>query len=130
MPDLQPYHILSKPTGAICNLDCAYCFYLSKEELYPGSNFRMSADVLEQHVRQYLETQPDGTVSLAWQGGEPTLMGLDFFKQAVGYADKYKKPKQKVEYTIQTNGVLLNDEWAKFLKKHNVLVGISIDGPP
>ena len=124
-----PYHVLSKPTGAICNLDCAYCFYLSKEKLYPGSQFRMPDDVLEQHVRQLLETGNRAQVSLAWQGGEPTLMGLDFFRQAVRYAEQFKRPHQKIEYSIQTNGILLDDEWGAFLKENNFLVGISLDGP-
>ena len=124
------YHILSKPTGAICNLDCAYCFYLSKEKLYPGSQFRMSDDVLEQHVRQLLDSQHGHHVSLAWQGGEPTLMGIEFFQRAIRYAEQYRQPHQNIEYSIQTNGILLDDEWGVFLKENNFLVGISLDGPP
>jgi len=133
MPASRPvplsYHILSKPTGAICNLDCAYCFYLSKEKLYPGSQFRMPDDVLEQHIRQLVASQHRRQVSIAWQGGEPTLMGIDFFRRAIRYAEQYRQPHQKIEYTIQTNGVLLDDEWAAFFKKHKFLVGISLDGP-
>jgi len=124
-----PYHVLAKPTGAICNLDCAYCFFLSKEQLYPGSEFRMSDEVLKRYVKQYIQSQPGPEVTIAWQGGEPTLMGLEFFHRAVAYANEFKRPGQRVSYTIQTNGVLLDDEWGKFLKKHNFLVGISIDGP-
>jgi len=125
-----PYHVLSKPTGAICNLDCAYCFYLSKEKLYPGSQFRMPDEVLEEHVRQIIEGQNRHQVSFAWQGGEPTLMGIEFFRQAIRYAEQYKQPHQKIEYSIQTNGVLLDDEWGAFLKANNFLVGLSLDGPP
>ena len=123
------YHVLAKPTGAICNLDCAYCFFLSKEQLYPGSNFRMSDEVLKSYIQQYIQSQPTREATIAWQGGEPTLMGLDFFRQAVAYADEFKRPGQRISYSIQTNGVLLDDEWGKFLRKHRFLVGISIDGP-
>jgi len=124
-----PYHVLAKPTGAICNLDCAYCFFLKKEQLYPGSDFRMSDEVLKKYIRQYIQSQPGSEITIAWQGGEPTLMGLEFFHRAVAYAKEFKRPGQRITYTIQTNGVLLDDDWGKFLKKHNFLVGISIDGP-
>ena len=123
------YHALIKPTGARCNLDCAYCFYLSKEELYPNSNFQMSQETLDQYIRQLLESHPGPQVPIAWQGGEPTLMGLDFFRHAVRLADRHKQPGQEIQHSIQTNGVLLNDEWAAFFHENNFLVGISIDGP-
>ena len=122
------YHVLAKPTGAICNLDCKYCFFLSKEMLYPGSRFRMADELLETYIKQLLESQRGPTVTVGWQGGEPTLMGLDFFKLSVEYAEKYKKPNQNIEYTIQTNGTKLDDGWAAF-KEHNFLVGLSVDGP-
>ena len=123
------YHVLAKPTGAICNLDCKYCFFLSKEMLYPGSRFRMADELLETYIKQLLESQRGPTVTVGWQGGEPTLMGLDFFKLSVEYAEKYKKPNQNIEYTIQTNGTKLDDGWAAFFKEHNFLVGLSVDGP-
>lgn len=123
------YHVLAKPTGAICNLDCKYCFFLSKEMLYPGSRFRMADELLETYIKQLLESQRGPTVTVGWQGGEPTLMGLDFFKLSVEYAEKYKKPNQNIEYTIQTNGTKLDDGWATFFKEHNFLVGLSVDGP-
>lgn len=125
----SPYHVLAKPTGAICNLDCAYCFFLSKEQLYPGSDFRMSDETLKSYIRQYIQSQPTPEATIAWQGGEPTLMGLDFFRRAVAYAKEFKRPGQRISYSIQTNGILLDDEWGKFLRKHRYLVGISIDGP-
>jgi uncharacterized protein len=131
-PNAPPaFHLLTKPTGAICNLDCQYCFFLSKEALYPGSRFRMSDDLLEQYIRQVIasQTQPNAEVALAWQGGEPTLMGLDFFKRSVALAEKYRQPGQTILHTIQTNGTKLNDEWAAFFKQHNFLVGLSVDGP-
>ena len=119
---------MAKPTGAICNLDCAYCFFLSKEKLYPKSNFRMSDEVLVEYIKQYLQSQSVPEVIITWQGGEPTLMGLDFFDRANKYAEKFKKPRQRVSFAIQTNGILLDDEWGKFLHDNHYLVGISIDG--
>ena len=123
------FHVMAKPRGAICNLDCEYCFFLAKEMLYPDSNFRMSHDLLETYIRQLLESHQTREVTVAWQGGEPTLMGLDFFRLAMQYVDKYKKPGMIIENTIQTNGTLLDDEWGEFLHANNFLVGISIDGP-
>ncbi len=123
------FHILAKPTGAICNLACKYCFFLSKEKLYPGSSFRMTDQVLESYMRQHIEAQQVPEVTIAWQGGEPTLMGVDFFRRSVEYAHKYKKPNATIQYTIQTNGTTLDDEWCEFFREHNFLVGISIDGP-
>jgi uncharacterized protein len=121
-------HVLAKPTGAICNLNCSYCFFLDKERLYPGSRFRMSDEVLETYIRQLIEAHRTREVTVAWQGGEPTLMGLDFFRQAIAYQEKYRKPGMTFENTIQTNGTLLNDEWCEFLKENNYLVGLSLDG--
>jgi uncharacterized protein len=124
------FHLLSKPTGAQCNLDCDYCFFLSKEMLYPDSRFRMSDDTLELYLRQLIEAHwrvPE--VTIAWQGGEPTLMGLDFFRRSVEIAQKYLRPGQRAVHTIQTNGTKLDEEWAAFFKEHGFLVGISIDGP-
>jgi uncharacterized protein len=131
LPENAPpaFHLLAKPTGAVCNLDCKYCFFLSKEMLYPGSRFRMADELLETYIRQLLESHRESQVNVAWQGGEPTLMGLDFFKRSVEYAEKYRRPDQQIVYTIQTNGTQLDDEWCAFFKQHNFLVGISIDGP-
>ncbi len=123
------FHVLAKPTGAICNLDCSYCFFLSKEELYPGSRFRMHDDVLTQYLRQLLEAHREPEVTVSWQGGEPTLMGLDFFRRAIEKVEALAGPGRRVEHTMQTNGTLIDDEWAKVLTAHDVLVGISIDGP-
>ncbi len=125
----QPFHLLLKPTGARCNLACSYCFFLSKESLYPASTFRMSDELLEDYLRQLFAAQPYPEVNICWQGGEPTLMGLSFFQRSVRYAEKYKKVGQKISYTFQTNGTKINDEWAAFFKQHNFLVGLSIDGP-
>jgi len=129
MHTFRSFHLLAKPTGAICNLDCKYCFFLSKDMLYPGDRFRMSDDLLETYIQQLLEAQPSGHVSVAWQGGEPTLMGVDFFRRAIGYVEKYRKTDQNILHTIQTNGTLLNDDWCAFFKQNNFLVGLSVDGP-
>jgi uncharacterized protein len=125
MPATVPtaFHLLAKPTGAICNLDCKYCFFLSKEMLYPGSRFRMADELLETYIRQLLESQPGPEVIVGWQGGEPMLMGLDFFMRSVDLVERYRKPGQQVTYTIQTNGTRLDDEWCAFFKAHKVLVG-------
>ena len=124
------FHLLAKPTGAVCNLDCSYCFFLSKEMLYPGSRFRMADELLEAYLRQLIEAHAQvPEVTIAWQGGEPTLMGVDFFRRSVELAERYLQPGQRAAYTIQTNGTLLDDEWAAFFKENDFLVGISIDGP-
>jgi uncharacterized protein len=124
------FHVLSKPTGPICNLDCQYCFFLSKEALYPGDRFRMTDDVLGAYIRQVIEAQAAPEVTIAWQGGEPTLMGVDFFRRALALADEYRRPGQRLQHTIQTNGTLLTEEWCELFKKHQFLVGLSVDGPP
>ena len=131
LPDNAPsaFHLLAKPTGAACNLDCAYCFFLDKELLYPGSKFRMSDDMLEQYIRQLIESHRMDQVTISWQGGEPTLIGLDFYRKAMVLAEKYRRPGMTFLNTMQTNGTLLNDEWCEFFKEHNFLIGLSIDGP-
>ena len=123
------FHLLAKPTGAICNLDCQYCFFLSKEQLYPGSKFRMADDLLETYIRQLLESHQTPEVTVAWQGGEPTLMGLDFFRRSIELVDQYKQPHQVIHHTLQTNGTRLDDEWGAFFKQHHFLIGLSVDGP-
>ncbi len=119
-----------KPTGAICNLDCAYCYYLHKQELLGSDNkFRISDEILETHIRQYIEGQRGDEVVFSWQGGEPTLVGIGFFEKVVALEKKYQRPNQRVENDLQTNGTLLNDDWCAFLRENNFLVGLSIDGP-
>jgi len=123
------FHVMAKPTGALCNLDCKYCFYLGKESLYPGSAFRMPDHVLDSYIRQVLESQSGPVVTIAWQGGEPTLLGLEFFRRSIQLEQKYQKPDTKIQNTIQTNGVLLDDAWCEFFHQNNFLVGLSLDGP-
>src|SRR5882672_946658 len=123
------FHVLTKPVGPICNLDCKYCFYLEKQKLYPGEHqWRMSDEVLEEYVRQYIESQPVKEINFAWQGGEPTLLGVGFFRKAVALQKKYAGGKQ-ISNALQTNGILLDDEWCEFLGGNKFLVGLSIDGP-
>lgn len=124
------FHCMIKPGGSACNLDCAYCFYLSKATLPmgPGSG-RISADLLERLIQQYIAGTTGPEVVFSWQGGEPTLMGIDFFRKVVALEKKHAKPFQKIENDLQTNGTLIDDEWCEFLKQNRFLVGLSIDGP-
>ncbi|MEN9864885.1 MAG: hypothetical protein RL748_475 [Pseudomonadota bacterium] len=124
----QPVHVMTKPRGAICNLDCAYCYFLKKEALYPDSKFRMDDATLEQFTRQYIEQGGDEVV-FSWQGGEPTMMKLAFFERAVQLQQQYQRPGTQIFNTFQTNGTLLDDDWCRFFKQHNFLVGLSLDGP-
>ena len=124
------YHVIVKPGGPACNLDCGYCYYLHKDELLGSAgNGRMDDDVLESHIRQYIQGQDVDEVIFTWQGGEPTLMGLGFFEKVVALQKKYQRPNQRIENDLQTNGTLLDDEWAPFLRQHHFLVGLSVDGP-
>lgn len=123
------FHVIAKPTGPICNMDCKYCFYLEKENLYPGrDNWRMNEEILESFIRQYIESQSVPQINFTWQGGEPTLLGLEYFKNVVRLQKKYSDGKS-INNSFQTNGVLLNDEWCQFFKETNFLVGLSVDGP-
>lgn len=124
------FHAMIKPSGAECNIDCDYCFYLHKADLLDHSaHARMNEQTLEQHIRQYIESQTGEQVVFSWQGGEPTLMGLDFFHRIIALQKKYAKAGQRVENDLQTNGIALDDAWITFLKEHNFHVGLSIDGP-
>ena len=131
-PGTRPrFHAMVKPTGAICNLDCTYCYYLHKEQLLGSDRkFRISDEILETHIRQYIEGQRGEEVVFSWQGGEPTLLGVGFFQKVVALEKKYQRPNQRIENDLQTNGTLLDDEWCAFLSEHKFLVGLSIDGPP
>lgn len=123
------YHLLVKPAGAACNLGCQYCFFLSKENIYQDESYLMSNATLENYIKQLMASSPGPQVDVAWQGGEPMLRGLEFYKRSVQLAEQYRQPHQRILHTIQTNGTLIDDEWAAFFKQHNYLVGISIDGP-
>jgi uncharacterized protein len=125
----MPFHVMAKPIGPICNLTCSYCFYVEKSCYFPsGHDYRMSPAVLEAFIRKYIESQSTPEVNFAWQGGEPTLLGVDFFRTVVELQQKYANGK-RISNCIQTNCVLIDDEWCALLKQHEFLVGASIDGP-
>ncbi|HWR16887.1 MAG TPA: anaerobic sulfatase maturase [Terriglobales bacterium] len=128
MPLPLPFHVIAKPSGSLCNLDCTYCYYLEKEKLYSSEKQFMSSEVLRAYIRQYISAQPTDVIQFSWQGGEPTLLGIDFFREVVNIQREFGAGK-KIENVLQTNGVLLDDRWGVFLSEHNFLVGISIDGP-
>ncbi|MEN6620999.1 MAG: anaerobic sulfatase maturase [Smithella sp.] len=122
-------HIIAKPNGPICNMDCEYCFYTEKKALFPkDENYRMPDKVLAAYIAQYITNQPTPVVEFVWQGGEPTLLGIDFFKKVLEMQKPFIRQKA-IRNSLQTNGTLLTDEWCRFLKRNNFLVGISLDGP-
>lgn len=123
------FHLMAKPNGPVCNLNCTYCYYLEKKKLYPASvSYRMDEALLESFTKQYIESQDIPEIAFTWQGGEPVLMGIDYFRKAVSLQKKYANGK-KIENAFQTNGTLINEEWCRFFHDHNFLVGISVDGP-
>lgn len=126
---MAAYQVMIKPCGPTCNLACRYCYYTSKARMMPPGDLRMTDETLEAFVRQYMRSQDCGVITFAWQGGEPTLMGVDFFRKALELQERYRRPGQTVENTLQTNGTLLDDDWAEFLHDHGFLVGLSVDGP-
>jgi uncharacterized protein len=122
------FHVMLKPAGPACNLNCTYCYYLEKKKLYPEeSSYRMPDDLLEEFTRQFIDAHEIPVVTFTWQGGEPTLAGLDYFRKAIDLQKKYSRGK-KIENAFQTNGTRLNEDWCKFFVDNNILVGISIDG--
>ncbi|MCP4724423.1 MAG: anaerobic sulfatase maturase [bacterium] len=124
------FQVFVKPAGSVCNLGCDYCYYLDKEDIYPaGKSFRMADDLLEKYIVQHMEAFPEQEIRFTWHGGEPTLMGLDFFQRVVELQQKFKPPEKRISNGIQTNGILLNNDWCRFLSDEKFNVGISIDGP-
>ncbi|MFH1037201.1 MAG: anaerobic sulfatase maturase [PVC group bacterium] len=127
---MKCFHVMIKPIGPVCNVNCTYCFYLSKERLLEtATGWRLPDDLLEKFIRQYIEGQEAEEIVFSWQGGEPTLRGLDFFRKVVALEKRYRQPGIRIENDLQTNGILLDDEWGEFLGKNGFLVGLSIDGP-
>jgi uncharacterized protein len=122
-------HVLAKPIGPVCDLACDYCFYLEKPALFgKGENFRMSDEVLAAYISQYIEAQPTPVVEFVWHGGEPTLLGLDFFRKIVELQRPFRGVKE-IKNALQTNGMRLTDDWCAFFKTHNFFIGLSLDGP-
>lgn len=133
---MHPFHLILKPIGAHCNLSCAYCYYKNKVELYPDQiDYTMRDFVLEKVIKTYIQLYlqevkgPPTPISFSWQGGEPTLLGLDFFQRACWYQDTYSHTGDRIQNSLQTNGVLVDTDWARFFKEKDFLVGLSLDGP-
>lgn len=125
----RPFQVMVKPIGPKCNLACDYCFYLSKEKLFvTGNDFRLTDSILEQFIKSYIQSQIGPEIAFVWQGGEPTLMGLDFFYRVRELQEKYRPQGITITNALQTNATLITPAWARFLKKENFLVGVSIDG--
>jgi uncharacterized protein len=126
----RQFQIFTKPVGSTCNLACDYCYYLKKENLYPkGESFRMPDDILEEYIVQHLDASPDEVINFSWHGGEPTLLGLDYFRKIVALQRKHKPPNRSITNGIQTNGTLIDEEWCRFLAEEGFVVGLSMDGP-
>ena len=117
-----------KPVGSACNLDCDYCYYLGKADLYGGRQPKMSDELLERYISQYIEAVQVPVVTFCWHGGEPLLAGLDFYEKAVAIQNRYRGNKQ-IENSLQTNGLLITPEWCDFFRSNNFLIGLSLDGP-
>ena len=117
-----------KPIGSACNLDCHYCYYRDKSEIYSGNMPRMSEELLERYIQQYIEGASQQNISFCWHGGEPLMAGLPFFEKAMELQRKYAGDKV-IENTLQTNGILVNEDWCRFFKENNFLIGLSLDGP-
>ena len=124
------FQVMVKPVGPVCNLDCSYCYYLQKKDLFTESDrFRMADDLLETYIVQHIEASPSEQVFFSWHGGEPTLLGLDYFQKIVDLQNKHRPSGRTLHNGIQTNGTLLDEDWCRFLAKNRFQVGLSLDGP-
>jgi uncharacterized protein len=124
------FQVFVKPIGSACNLDCRYCYYLEKGSLYPGGgSSRMPDDILEEYIAQHIEASPDEVIRFSWHGGEPTLLGLDYFRRIVELQRRHQPPDRRIANGIQTNGTLLDEDWCRFLAAEGFAVGLSLDGP-
>lgn len=127
----RDFQVFVKPVGALCNLDCSYCYYLDKERLYPeGETFNMTDETLESYIVQHIDASPDEVVRFSWHGGEPTVLGLDFYRRVVELQRRHRPPGKSIVNGIQTNGTLLDEDWCRFLAQEGFAVGLSMDGPP
>ena len=126
----RQFQIFTKPIGSICNLDCDYCYYLKKEKLYPkGESFRMPDDILEEYIVQHIDASPDPVINFSWHGGEPTVLGQDYFRKIVALQRRHTPPHRSITNGMQTNGTLIDEEWCRFLAEEGFAVGLSLDGP-
>ena len=124
------FQVFAKPIGSICNLDCRYCYYLKIEYLYPkGESFRISDEILEEYIVQHIKASPETVINFSWHGGEPTLLGLDYFRKIVELQRKHQPSDQLITNGIQTNGTLLDEDWCRFFAAEGFAVGLSLDGP-
>jgi len=127
---LREFQVMAKPVGPLCNLDCAYCYYLEKKDFYPKTrSYRMADDLLEEYIVQHIEACPKELVFFAWHGGEPTLLGIDYFRRIIELQQKHRPMGRRILNGIQTNGTLLDDDWCRFLSTYGFQVGVSLDGP-
>lgn len=125
----RDFQVFVKPIGSICNLDCRYCYYLKKEHLYPnGESFRMLHEILEEYIVQHIDACPETVIRFSWHGGEPTVLGLDYFREIVALQRKHEPPDRRIVNGIQTNGTLLDEDWCRFLATEGFTVGLSLDG--
>lgn len=127
-PFSRNMYVMTKPVGAACNMECKYCYYLEKKNLYKGAGTVMSDSLLEKFIKDYIESQTLPQVMFTWHGGEPLLLPISFYERVIRLQEKYGAGRQ-IDNCIQTNGTLLNDDWARFFHNHGWLVGVSIDGP-
>jgi uncharacterized protein len=124
------FQVFAKPAGALCNLGCRYCYYLEKERLSPpGVSPRMPDDLLEQYIVQHIDAAPGSVVRFSWHGGEPTVLGLDYFRRIVAIQSRHQRPGRRIANGMQTNGLLLDDDWGRFLSTEGFRIGLSLDGP-
>ncbi|NIM59603.1 MAG: anaerobic sulfatase maturase [Candidatus Aminicenantes bacterium] len=126
----REFQVFAKPIGSICNLDCQYCYYLNKKDLYPkGESFRMTDEILEEYIVQHIGASPEEIIRFSWHGGEPTVLGLDYFRKIVALQRKHRPANQRIVNGMQTNGILLDEDWCHFLAEEGFAVGLSLDGP-
>jgi uncharacterized protein len=126
----REFQVFAKPAGALCNLACHYCYYLEKEHLHaPGESFRMRDEVLEQYIVQHIAASTEAVIHFSWHGGEPTILGLDYFRKIVALQRRHRPAGRRIVNGVQTNGTLLDDDWCRFLAAEGFAVGLSLDGP-
>ena len=126
----RDFQVFAKPAASQCNLRCSYCYYLEKQHLYPErDSLRMADELLEEYIVQHIEASPEPMIRFSWHGGEPTILGLDYFRKIIGLQQKHQPPEQQIVNGLQTNGTLLDEDWSRFLSAEGFMVGLSLDGP-
>jgi uncharacterized protein len=126
----REFQVFAKPVSSLCNLNCHYCYYSKKEHLFPkGESFRMPDDLLEEYILQHINASPSSMINFSWHGGEPTILGLDYFRKIVAFQRKHRLPNQHITNGLQTNGTLIDEDWCRFFATEGFVVGLSLDGP-